>query len=87
MPPPDHPKIFHITHVDNLREIVRTSALWSDARRRELGLDCQVVGMATIILHMANHSELTYKGGQGPIVHLVADLRETVGWAEGQCRR
>jgi hypothetical protein len=121
MPPPDHPKIFHITHVENLREIVRAGVLWSDARRRGLGLDCQIVGMATIkerrlrelrvkchpgtmvgeyvpfylcprsimlyILHMANHPELIYTGGQGPIVHLVADLRRTVGWAEGVRRR
>jgi hypothetical protein len=48
MPPPDHPKIFHITHVDNLQEIARTGVLWSDARRGEFRLDCRIVGMATI---------------------------------------
>ncbi len=38
------------------------------------------------ILYMGNHPSLTYRGGQGPIVHLVADLKETVRWAsaEGQ---
>lgn len=34
------------------------------------------------LIHRANHSELTYRGGQGPIIHLEADLRETVAWAE-----
>lgn len=33
------------------------------------------------ILHMANHPELTYRGGQGPIVHLEADLQATIDWA------
>lgn len=39
------------------------------------------------LIHRANHPELTYRGGQGPIVHLEADLRETVTWAEGEGRR
>jgi len=29
-------------------------------------------------------AELVYQGGQGPIVHLEADLRATVAWANGQ---
>jgi hypothetical protein len=28
--------------------------------------------------HMNNHPDLTYNGGQGPIVHLEADLHEVV---------
>lgn len=39
------------------------------------------------LLHRANHEELTYRGGQGPIVHLEADLRGTVAWANGNARR
>jgi hypothetical protein len=39
------------------------------------------------LIHMANHPELDYKGGQDPIVHLEADLRATVAWASGQRRR
>jgi hypothetical protein len=31
---------------------------------------------------MANHAELTYRGGQGPIVHLEADLSHAVAWAD-----
>lgn len=39
------------------------------------------------ILHCANHPELTYRGGQRPIVHLEADLHETVEWAQANNRR
>lgn len=39
------------------------------------------------LIHCANHSELSYHGGQGPIVHLEADLHQTVAWAEGENRR
>jgi ssDNA thymidine ADP-ribosyltransferase, DarT len=34
------------------------------------------------VIHCANHPELTYRGGQQPIVHLEADLHEVVEWAE-----
>lgn len=33
------------------------------------------------LIYRANHPELTYKGGQGPIVHLEADLQRVVAWA------
>jgi hypothetical protein len=33
------------------------------------------------VIYKANHPELTYRGGQGPIVHLEADLHATVAWA------
>jgi hypothetical protein len=39
------------------------------------------------ILHCANNPELAYSEGQQPIVHLEADLLETVAWAEGEGRR
>jgi hypothetical protein len=39
------------------------------------------------VIHCANHPELTYRGGQGPIVHLEADLREVVTWADANGRR
>ena len=45
---PAHPKIYHITHVRNLPQIVRGGVLWSDAKRIELGLKCDVVGMSHI---------------------------------------
>jgi hypothetical protein len=39
------------------------------------------------VIHCANHPELTYRGGQGPIVHLEADLGAVVAWAQAQPRR
>jgi hypothetical protein len=39
------------------------------------------------VIHCANHPELTYRGGQGPIVHLEADLRRTIAWADVSQRR
>lgn len=120
MMPPDRPKIYHITHVDNLPGIV-DRVLWSDAERIRRGLDCTVVGMSEIkrrrleelevdchpgtkvgdyvpfyfcprsimlfLLHRGNSPGLTYQGGQGPIVHLQADLLRTIQWAEASGRR
>ena len=34
------------------------------------------------VIKKANHPQLSYRGGQGPIIHLQADLRSTVAWAE-----
>jgi hypothetical protein len=34
------------------------------------------------VIHMANHPELAYRGGQGPVIHLEADLERTVAWAD-----
>lgn len=39
------------------------------------------------LIHQANHPELVYRGGQGPIVHLEADLYQTVAWANNQGMR
>ena len=41
-------KIYHITHLRNLTQIVATGGLWSDAGRIERGLDCKIVGMSEI---------------------------------------
>ena len=41
------PKIFHITHVENLAGVVNRG-LWSDSERLRQGFDCTVVGMAEI---------------------------------------
>src|SRR5262249_20479320 len=49
MPPvPPNPKIYHITHLRNLPQIISAGALWSDARRLASNLDCEIVGMAKI---------------------------------------
>ncbi len=39
------------------------------------------------LIHRANHEELTYRGGQGPIVHFEADLADTVAWADSNALR
>lgn len=36
------------------------------------------------VIFKQNDQELSYRGGQGPIVHLEADLRQTVAWADRQ---
>lgn len=113
---PANPKIYHITHINNLPKIVEAGCLWSDAKRIELGLETNVVGMSKIkecrlrecevkcnpgtmvgqyvpffycprsimlyMLHMGNHVDIDYTEGQGPIVHLQADLHACVEWAE-----
>jgi hypothetical protein len=33
------------------------------------------------VIHQANHPNLAYRGGAGPIIHLEADLRVAVDWA------
>jgi hypothetical protein len=113
---PDKPKLYHITHIKNLEGILDEEVIWSDAKRLELGLECEIVGMSEIkrrrleelevichsgtmvgeyvpfyfcprsimlyILYMGNHPDITYHGGQRPILHLQADLETTVQWAE-----
>ena len=39
------------------------------------------------LISCQNHPEMTYRGGQGPIVHLEADLQDAVDWAEENERR
>jgi hypothetical protein len=36
------------------------------------------------LIHQANHPDLAYRGGQGHIIHLEADLRAAVTWAFSQ---
>jgi hypothetical protein len=118
--PPQNPKIYHITHLENLSKIAE-GELWSDAERTRQGLNCQIVGMSEIkrrrlqelevgccpgtmvgeyvpfyfcfrsimlyLLYQGNHPELSYRGGQRPIVHLEADLHAAVEWAETNGRR
>ena len=118
---PTRPKVYHITHLRNLPGIIEAGVLWSDRKRIELGMGCDVVGMSHIkqrrlheidvdchdntrvgdyvpfyfcprsvmlyLLHMGNHPELNYTEGQRPILHLEADLRAVVAWADQYLRR
>jgi hypothetical protein len=120
-PPPARPKVYHITHVDNLARIVESGALLSDRLIAQSGGPVQIIGMTEIkrrriekldvpcqpgtrvgdyvpfyfcprsvmlyVIHKANHPELTYRGGQGPIVHLEADLHAVIRWADEDGRR
>ncbi|MEJ7809341.1 MAG: DUF4433 domain-containing protein [Gemmatimonadaceae bacterium] len=119
-PPPERPRIYHITHVDNLEAIVAGGVLLSDAQMIARGGPSATIGMSNIkrrrlalpvrchpgdrvgdyvpfyfcprsvmlfVIYCANARELTYRGGQGPIVHLEADLRAVIAWAEEAGRR
>lgn len=39
------------------------------------------------LIYQANHPELTYRGGQGSIIHLECGLHASIAWAEAQKRR
>jgi hypothetical protein len=39
------------------------------------------------LIYQRNHPDLAYHGGQGPIVHLEADLQQTVQWARANDQR
>lgn len=114
--PPAQPKVYHITHINNLASIATGAGLVSDAKRIADGLSCSLVGMSTIkqrrlkeievachpgttvgqyvpfyfcprsimlyILHRGNHPEVSYRGGQQPIVHLQADFHAVTEWAD-----
>lgn len=120
-PAPAEPKIYHITHADNLTAIVREGVLQSDAVMLARGGPSVTIGMSEIkrrrieeipvpchpgtnvgdyvpfyfcprsvmlfLIHCANHPDLTYRGGQGPVVHLEADMHEVVSWAERESRK
>lgn len=45
---PTAPKIYHITHLDNLPSLVKQGCLWSDAETLRRNLLCTLVGMSEI---------------------------------------
>jgi hypothetical protein len=46
--PPKHVKIYHITHMENLANIVHAGYVYSDAMRIKQGVECNLVGMTAI---------------------------------------
>jgi hypothetical protein len=120
-PSPVYPKLYHITHVDNLPGIIANGEIVSDASMIARGGPTQPIGMSSIkrrrveqldvpchpgtkvgdyvpfyfcprsvmlyVIHCANHPELSYRGGQEPIIHLEADLLAVVKWARRAGRR
>lgn len=113
--PPANPKIYHITHVDNLASIV-AGGIEADGRRLRKGSQQASIGMTEIkrrrlfeidvpchpgtkvgdyvpfyfcprsimlfIIHKNNHPDMTYHGGQGPILHLQVDMGKAMDWAD-----
>ncbi len=45
---PPNPKVYHITHIDNLPKIVEAGCMLADQKRIELGIDTNLVGMSAI---------------------------------------
>ena len=60
---PANPKLYHITHVRNLPAIVEAGQLWSDAKRVEMSLDCEIVGMSGIKQRRLDHLAVTRHPG------------------------
>ena len=119
--PPPTPKIYHITHLDNLPRILSEGALLSDRLMEGRQGPTQGIGMTAIkqrrlneilvpshpgttvgdfvpfyfcprsvmlsVFWYDNAADLTYHGGQGPIVHLEADLAAVVAWADANRTR
>lgn len=113
LPVPDHPKIYHILHVDRLASIIECGYLYSDKIVMQQGLAGTNIGMAgikarrmqnelashpglhvgdcvpfyfcprSVMLYMIyrENAELDYAGGQSNVVHLVADMHESIRWA------
>jgi len=114
--PPAQPKVYHITHVDNLASIVAAGCIEADSRRVGQGVGQTSIGMTEIkrrrlyeiavschpntmvgeyvpfyfcprsimlyILYMGNHPDLTYRGGQNPVLHLQVDMETAIHWAD-----
>lgn len=55
---PENPKIYHITHIKNLEGILRDDVIWSDAKRCELGLECEIVGISVIKMRRLKELEV-----------------------------
>jgi hypothetical protein len=119
--PPERPKIYHMTHVDNLNDILADGMLVSDAAMIARGGPAKTIGMSGIkrrrveklevqchtgtkvgdyvpfyfcprsvmlyVIYRADNPDLTYRGGQEPILHLEADLHRVVQWADANAVR
>ena len=113
--PSAQPKIYHITHVDNLASILAVGCIEADGRRLSQVGDQTSIGMTDIkrrrlfeidvfchpgtkvgeyvpfyfcprsimlfIIYKNNHPDMSYRGGQEPILHLQVDMESTIRWA------
>lgn len=112
---PDRPTVYHITHFSNLKSIINSGFIWSDAGCLKHKINCEGIGNNAIKqrrltshvvacyphtkvgeyvpFYLCPKSIMLYKhfkggdpevpnvGGQEQIIHLVADMNETVTWA------
>jgi len=117
---PINPKIYHIVHIDKLKDIIHSGGLLSDSEVIRLGIGGTTIGMNRIkqrrlyeltlstypdlyvgqcvpfyfcprsvmlyMMHVKN-MELEYKDGQDNIIHLEADLIQTIHWANANSKR
>lgn len=60
---PAKPKIYHITHLDNLAKIAEDGFIWSDAKRIKRGLDCSLIGMPEIKCRRLEELEVSCHAG------------------------
>ncbi len=60
---PDAPKIYHITHLDNLPSLINAGCLWSDAETLRQSLLCTTVGMSDIKKRRLEELEVTCHPG------------------------
>lgn len=60
---PAQPKIYHITHMENLLQLVASGWLLSDAKRIQQHLTFQIVGMSTIKQRRLQELEVTCHPG------------------------
>jgi hypothetical protein len=56
-------QIYHITHLRNLPRIAAAGVLWSDAKRIELSVDSEVIGMSSIKRRRLEQLEVSCHSG------------------------
>lgn len=61
--PPPQPKLYHITHIDNLAGIVTEGAISSDAGLMDRGGPCQPIGMSEIKRRRIEELEVSCHSG------------------------
>ncbi len=58
--PPSKPKLYYITHIDNLQSIFSSGYLYSDARRIEMRLVSENIGMSSLKERRLHHQVACY---------------------------
>lgn len=61
--PPSDPRLFHITHVDNIPRIIQEGGLWCDAERLRRGLSTTNIGIKRIKGRRLSRRVATQAGG------------------------